>query len=54
MARRIDLSSPHGWMLATFLSGIAEGRSCRWIARDLYISKNTVADIARRERTSGE
>jgi len=90
-----DLSSPHGRMLATFLSGIAEferdliservksglaaakargkrlgrqagqrpksdrlapkvmtliaeGRSYRWIARDLRISKNTVADIARR------
>lgn len=27
---------------------IAEGRSYRWIARDLRISKNTVADIARR------
>lgn len=96
-----DLSSPHGRMLATFLSGIAEferdliservksglaaakargrklgrqigerpksdrlaptvvamiaeGRSYRWIARDLGIRKNTVADIARRDRTSGE
>jgi putative DNA-invertase from lambdoid prophage Rac len=92
-----DLSSPHGRMLATFLSGIAEferdliservksglaaakargkklgrqlgvrpksdrlapqvmelveeGRSYRWIARDLAISKNTVADIAKRNR----
>lgn len=90
-----DLSSPHGRMLATFLSGIAEferdliservksglaaakargkmlgrqvgerpksarlapkvmaliaeGRSYRWIARDLGISKNTVVDIAKR------
>ncbi|MFF2324179.1 recombinase family protein [Agrobacterium sp. NPDC058088] len=90
-----DLSSPHGRMLATFLSGIAEferdliservksglaaakargkmlgrqvgerpksdrlapkvmaliaeGRSYRWIARDLGISKNTVGDIAKR------
>lgn len=90
-----DLSSPHGRMLATFLSGIAEferdliservkaglaaakargkilgrqvgerpksdrlapkvmaliaeGRSYRWIARDLWISKNTVGDIAKR------
>ena len=90
-----DLSSPHGRMLATFLSGIAEferdliservksglaaakalgkmldqqsgerpksdrlapkvlaliaaGRSYRWIARDIGISKNTVADIAKR------
>ncbi len=92
-----DLSSPHGRMLATFLSGIAEferdliservksglaaakargkrlgrqtgerpksdrlapkvmasideGRSYRWIARDLAISKNTVAEIAKRKR----
>lgn len=92
-----DLSSPHGRMLATLLSGIAEferdliservksglaaakargkmlgrqtgerpksdrlapkvmaliaeGRSYRWIARDLGISKNTVGDIARRGR----
>ncbi|MGK6317023.1 recombinase family protein [Neorhizobium sp. DT-125] len=90
-----DLSSPHGRMLATFLSGIAEferdliservksglaaakargkrlgrqigerpksdrlapsvmaliseGRSYRWIARDLGISKNTVGDIIKR------
>ncbi|MBO6731121.1 recombinase family protein [Nitratireductor rhodophyticola] len=90
-----DLSTPHGRMLATFLSGIAEferdliservksglaaakargrklgrqpgqrpksdrlapkvmalieqGRSYRWIARDLAISKNTVAEIAKR------
>lgn len=92
-----DLSSPHGHMSATFLSGIAEfdrdliservksglaaakargkmlgrqtgerpktdrlapkvmaliseGRSYRWVARDLGISKNTVADIAKRYR----
>ena len=92
-----DLSSPHGRMLATFLSGIAEferdliservksgmaaakargkrlgrqtgerpksdrlapkvmasvaeGRSYRWIARDLGISKNTVADVVQRSR----
>jgi len=96
-----DLSTPHGRMLATFLSGIAEferdliservksglaaakasgrklgrrsgrrpksdrltpkvlalieeGRSYRWIARDLAISKNTVADIAKRNRASCE
>ena len=30
----------------------AEGRSYRWIARDLGISKNTVADIIRRNRVS--
>lgn len=92
-----DLSSPHGRLLATFLSGIseferdliservksglaaakargrklgrqagerpksdrlaprvmamiAEGRSYRWIARDLGISKNTVADVVKRFR----
>ncbi len=92
-----DLSSPHGRILATFLSGIAEferdliservksgmaaakargkrlgrqtgerpksdrlapkvmalideGRSYRWIARNLGISKNTVADVAKRLR----
>lgn len=94
-----DLSTPHGRMLATFLSGIAEfesdliservksglaaakargkklgrqpghrpksdrlapkvlalideGRSYRWIARDLGISKNTVADIVIRNRSA--
>ncbi|NTH48926.1 recombinase family protein [Agrobacterium rhizogenes] len=93
-----DLSSPHGRMLATFLSGIAEferdliservksglaaakargkklgrrtgerpksdrfapkvieliaeGRSKRWIARDLGISKNTVTNIVQLQRT---
>ncbi len=92
-----DLSSPHGRMLATFLSGIAdferdliservksglaaakargkrlgrqtgerpksdrlalkvmaliaEGRSYRWIARDMAVSKNTVAEIVKRTR----
>lgn len=29
---------------------ISEGRSYRWVARDLSISKNTVADIAKRYR----
>lgn len=95
-----DLSSPHGRMLATLLSGIAEferdliservksglaaakargkklgrqtgerpksdriapkvlaliaeGRSYRWIARDLGISKNTAADIVKRSREHG-
>jgi DNA invertase Pin-like site-specific DNA recombinase len=92
-----DLSTPHGRMMATFLSGIAEferdliservksglaaakargkrlgrqkgqrpksdrlapkvvalvdeGRSYRWIARDLGISKNTVMAIVKRTR----
>lgn len=92
-----DLSTPHGRMMATFLSGIAEferdliservksglsaakargkilgrqkgqrpksdrlapkvrllreeGRSYRWIARDLGISKNTVMAIVKRDR----
>lgn len=94
-----DLASPHGKMLATILSGIAEferdllsdrvksglaaakargkrlgrppghrpksdrlaphvlsaieqGRSYRWIARDLGLSKNTVAAIVQRHRAS--
>lgn len=92
-----DISTPHGRMMATFLSGIAEferdliservksglaaakargkklgrqtgqrpksdrlapevvalneqGRSYRWIARDLGISKNTVMNIVKRAR----
>jgi len=93
----IDLSTSHGRMIATFLSGIAEfekdiiservksglaaakargkklgrqkgyrpkadklaprvitlvaeGRSYRWIAREIGISKNTVLDIVKRNR----
>ena len=92
-----DISTPHGRMMATFLSGITEfecdliservksglaaakargkklgrqtgqrpksdriapkvvamieeGRSYRWITRDLGISKNTVMDIMKRAR----
>lgn len=94
-----DISTPHGRMMATFLSGIAEfereliservksglaaakargkmlgrqtgqrpksdklahkvltlvgeGRSYRWIARELGISKNTVMDIVKRARSA--
>ena len=94
-----DLASPHGRMMATLLSGIAEferdliservksglaaakargkklgrqsghrpksdrlaplilstveeGRSYRWIARDLGISKNTVAGVVKRHRAN--
>ena len=32
------------------LEAVSEGRSYRWIARDLGISKNTVAAIVRRRR----
>jgi DNA invertase Pin-like site-specific DNA recombinase len=32
------------------LEAIEEGRSYRWIARDLGISKNTVGDIVKRDR----
>ena len=32
------------------LQAIEDGRSYRWIARDLRISKNTVTDIVRRNR----
>jgi DNA invertase Pin-like site-specific DNA recombinase len=34
----------------TVLQAVAEGRSYRWIARDLGISKNTVTDIVKRHR----
>ncbi len=30
---------------------MAEGRSYRWIAHDLGVSKNTVADIAKRQQS---
>ncbi len=33
------------------MAHIAEGRSYRWIARDLGISKNTVTDIVKRKRS---
>ena len=33
-----------------FAALMAEGRSYRWIARGLGISKNTVADIAKRQQ----
>ena len=32
------------------LQAVADGRSYRWVARDLGISKNTVADIVKRHR----
>jgi DNA-binding CsgD family transcriptional regulator len=32
------------------MASVAEGRSYRWIARDLGISKNTVGDIVQRQR----
>jgi len=34
------------------LALVAEGRSYRWIARDLSLSKNTVSDIVKRTRAS--
>ena len=34
------------------VQAVAEGRSYRWIARDLGISKNTVLDIMKRHRES--
>ena len=36
------------------LNAIADGRSYRWIVRDLGISKNTVTDIVKRHRPSGK
>lgn len=35
------------------LQAVAEGRSYRWIARDLGISKNTVTEIVKRRRQNG-
>ena len=37
-------------MAPKVLQAIEDGRSYRWIARDLGISKNTVTDIVRRHR----
>ncbi|WEX91265.1 recombinase family protein [Sinorhizobium garamanticum] len=37
-------------LAAKVLALVAEGRSYRWIARDLGISKNTVADIVKRSK----
>ena len=34
------------------LHAVGDGRSYRWIARDLGISKNTVADIVKRHRAN--
>ena len=36
------------------LRAVEDGRSYRWIARDLGISKNTVGDIVKRARASAE
>ena len=36
------------------LQAVSEGRSYRWIARDLGISKNTVLDIVKRHRQAGK
>lgn len=44
-ARRTSTSSPR-----KVLQGIEDGRSYRWIASDLGISKNTVTDIVKRHR----
>jgi putative DNA-invertase from lambdoid prophage Rac len=38
---------------AQVLDAVAAGRSYRWIARDLGLSKNTVADIVARHRATG-
>ena len=34
------------------LHAVDDGRSYRWIARDLGISKNTVTDIVKRHRAT--
>ncbi|WP_245951906.1 hypothetical protein [Mesorhizobium loti] len=44
----------HIGLATKFIKLYAEGCSCsyRWIARDLGLSKNTVADIVKRSRLS--
>jgi putative DNA-invertase from lambdoid prophage Rac len=37
-------------LAATVIAAVAEGRSYRWIARDLGLSKNTVLDVVKRNR----
>ena len=39
-----------GKLAPKVLQAVSEGRSCRWIARDLGISKNAVLDVAKRRR----
>lgn len=41
-----------GRLAPKVMAMVAEGRSYRWIARDLGISKNTVADIVQRQRSN--
>ena len=41
-----------GRLTPRVLALVAEGRSYRWIARDLSLSKNTVSDIVKRTRAS--
>ncbi len=40
-------------LVPSVLQAVSEGRSCRWIARDLGISKNTVLDVVKRQRQAG-
>ncbi|HDX2843010.1 MULTISPECIES: helix-turn-helix domain-containing protein [Enterobacteriaceae] len=51
----ISLSPPticNSALLPKVVAMRAEGRSYRWIARELGISKNTVADIVQRHRAN--
>ncbi|QFI69503.1 hypothetical protein EKH55_4629 [Sinorhizobium alkalisoli] len=41
-------------MWATIFLSFAGGRSYRWIARDLAISKRTIADVVARDRAGAE
>jgi DNA invertase Pin-like site-specific DNA recombinase len=41
-----------GRLAPKVMAMVAEGRSYRWIARDLGISKNTVADIVQRQSSN--
>ncbi|WP_305955482.1 helix-turn-helix domain-containing protein [Klebsiella grimontii] len=54
-ALRMNMMISYQELVRTFPKVVAmraEGRSYRWIARELGISKNTVADIVQRHRAN--
>jgi putative DNA-invertase from lambdoid prophage Rac len=50
LGRQIGHRPKSDKLAPTVVQAVAEGRSYRWIARDLGISKNTVLDIVKRSR----
>jgi len=52
LGRQIGERPKSDWLAPKVMTLVAEGRSYRWIARDLGISKNTVADVVQRFRTT--